>query len=116
MHRLLKDFGQVPKIKFEPHGKDVYYKAEIMRKAGLASNERSEKIGKQKKPGFQGALDEERLFLARQFVSEWNNLMHTLLKSARALVHVNYALTRNGEKVAEPIRLVQGIVLQETKI
>lgn len=111
---LLKGFGEIPKIRFYPHGKDTYYKAEIMRKTGLVNQETTQKIvALREKVGFKKARDEEHRVLARQFESEWNNLMHQLVKATRALSAINYALSELGSGMAEPIRIIQGIVVGE---
>jgi len=110
----LKGFGQIPKIKFFPHGKDVWYKAEVMRKAGLVNKETESKIeALRKQIGFDKSRDEEHRVLARAFESEWNNLMHQLTKATRALAYVNYALSKQDKRLAEPVKMIQRVVLQD---
>ena len=112
----MKCFGAIPKIRFLPHGRDCWWKAEVMRRGGLvndASQKKAEAL--RKKVGFQAARDHESRVLARQFESEWNKLMHQLTKATKALSIVNYELCKPGQRLAEPVKIIQQTAMQEMK-
>lgn len=109
-----KEFGLIPKIRFVPYGKDCWWKAEVVRRAGLVSKDTTAKVERLREDlGYQGARDREHRVLARQFESYWNKLVHQLTKAAKALSYVNYALSKQECRLAEPIKLIQQTALQE---
>ncbi|CAB1061185.1 hypothetical protein D1BOALGB6SA_5958 [Olavius sp. associated proteobacterium Delta 1] len=111
-----KTFGSIPKLKFLPFGKDCYMKAEVMRRAGLVNQELQDKVKQLRKDlGFKGARDEEHRILARRFESYWNNWMHQITKATKALSYTNYALCKQGQRLAKPVRLIQQTTMQATR-
>jgi len=109
----VKSFGLVPKLRFYPHGRSVALKAEVMVRAGQVSEARLRKAEEaRKKAGIPVGRDSLSRVLARQFESEWNNAMLQLFRSASVLGKVNMLLCRHGERLSEPVRIVQASVLE----
>ncbi len=107
-----KQFGEIPKIIFKPHGTQI--KAEIIRNAGLVNESRDKEIDQiRAKMGFVNPRDKEHRILARLFESEWNNVMFKVKKGAFTLALINNLFAVDCQQVADPVLLLQGIVMNE---
>lgn len=101
-------FGKIPKIRFLPHS--CQKKAEIMRQSGLIDPTRQREIEKLRN---KYSIRELRHGHARLFESEWDNIMLKIKKAAFTIGFINNLFVGDGERIAEPIRLLQAIVLAE---
>jgi len=107
-----KQFGKIPKIVFQPHGTQI--KAEIIRKAGFTNESRNKEIDQiRQKMGFCNSRDKEHRILARLFEAEWNNIMFKIKKSAFTMALTNNLFTSGCQRIADPILLLQDIVMEE---
>ena len=112
-----KNYGKIPKIRFRPNSQSI--KAGIMRSAGLiesVSAIRKEKLARIKdKIGYEARFrpktDRDRL--ADLFDKEWNNLMFKAKKAVFTLALLNQSFANGDEPVAEPVVLLQGIVMEK---
>ena len=105
-----KQFGEIPKIVFKPHGTQI--KAEIIRKAGLANESKDKEINQiRTKMGFTIPRDKEHRILARLFESEWNNIMFKTKKATFSMALINSLFSDDCQQVAGPILLLQSIVM-----
>jgi hypothetical protein len=103
-----RQFGRIPKIRFKPYSSQV--KAELVRQAGFIDDDRERQLERLRlKYGVGSARNKE----ARLFESEWNNIMFKIKKAAFAVGFINQIFSGSDQKVAEPIRITQEIVLEE---
>ena len=63
--------------------------------------------------GFINPRDKEHRILARLFEAEWNNIMLKAKKATFTVALINNLFTSNGQQVANPILLLQSIVMAE---
>ena len=107
-----KQFGKIPKIVFKPNGTQI--KAEIIRKAGLVNESKEKEIDQiREKIGFTNPRDKEHRILARLFEAEWNNIMFKAKKAVFTMALINNLFASGSEQVADPVLLLQGIVMDE---
>ena len=107
-----KQFGKIPKIVFTPHGTQI--KADIIRKAGLVNEPRNREIDQiRTKMGFTNPRGKEHRILARLFEAEWNNIMLKAKKATFTVALINNLFATGSEHVADPVLLLQGIVMDE---
>ncbi|MDZ7760123.1 MAG: hypothetical protein U5L00_07705 [Desulfovermiculus sp.] len=111
-----KQFGRIPKIRFSPSAQSM--KSEIMgcadltqsvskdRKSSLASLRQNISYTAQSKP----KNDTQRL--ADVFDKEWDNIMLKAKKAMFTIAFLNHLFAGN-EQIAEPVRLLQGAVMEE---
>ena len=103
-----RQFGRIPKIRFKPYCSQA--KAELVRQAGLIDDNRERQLEQlRRKYGVRSAKNKE----ARLFESEWNNIMFKIKKAAFTVGFLNQIFSGSDQKVAEPIRIMQEIVLEE---
>ncbi|GBC64175.1 hypothetical protein DENIS_5193 [Desulfonema ishimotonii] len=103
-----KQFGKIPKIKFFPHSCQV--KADIIREAGLDNKDREKELSTIRK---RYGIAESRHSHARLFEAELNNIMLKVKKAVYTVGLINNLFTQNGGQIAEPLTLLQQIVLEE---
>lgn len=103
-----KFFGKIPKIKFFPHSCQI--KAELVRKSELTNENREKKLSEIRQ---KYGIKERRHSHARLFEAEFNNIMLKLKKAVYTVGYINNLFTVNGNQVAEPLALLQQIVLEE---
>jgi len=107
-----KQFGKIPKIVFTPHGTQI--KAEIIRNADLSNESRDNGIDKIRvEMGFTNPRDKAHRILARLFESEWNNIMFKAKKATFTIALINNLFASDYQQVADPVLLLQGIVMDE---
>jgi hypothetical protein len=107
-----KQFGNIPKIVFTPHGTQI--KAEIIRNAGLTNESREKEIDKIRvEMGFTNPRDKAYRIFARLFESEWNNIMFKAKKATFTMASINNLFVSGNQQVADPVLLLQGIVMDE---
>ena len=103
-----QQFGRIPKIRFKPYSGQI--KAELVRKAGLIDDGRERQLEQlRRKYGVRSARNKE----ARLFESEWNNIMFKIKKATFTVGFLNLVFSGTEQKVAEPIRILQEIVMEE---
>ena len=103
-----KQFGLIPKIKFIPHCSQI--KSELVSNAGLLNEAKDQELKRiRQKYGIRGARNKE----ARLFESEWNNIMLKAKKATFTLALINQLFASNNQTVADPITLLQQIVIEE---
>ena len=103
-----KQFGKIPKIKFKQNG--CYIKAELIEKAGLIDESQNAKKAEIRK---KFGIREARNSRANLFESEWNNIMLKVKKAIFTAAYINQLFTTGQQTVADPIALLQGIVMEE---
>ncbi len=103
-----RSFGKIPKIIFSPHS--CYIKAQVIREAGLFNEKRELELAAIRK---QFGIKEQQYRHARLFESELNNIMLKIKKAVYTLGLINHLFTDDHSPMAEPIALVQQIVLEE---
>ena len=103
-----KQFGKIPKIKFYPHSCQV--KAGIVRSAGLENAKREKELSNIRQ---RYGIRESQHGHARLFEAELNNIMLKVKKAVYTVGFINNLFTGNGGQVAEPLALLQQIVLEE---
>jgi hypothetical protein len=107
-----KQFGKIPKIVFKPYGTQI--KAEIIRNAGLVNKSRDKEIDQiRDKMGFVNPRDKNHRIFARLFESEWNNIMLKAKKATFIMALINNLFTSGYQQVADPVLLLQEIVMDE---
>jgi len=107
-----KQFGKIPKIVFAPYGTQI--KAEIVRNAGLVNKSKDGEIDQiRAKMGFSNPRDKEHRIFARLFESEWNNIMLKVKKATFSMALINNLFATNYQQVADPVLLLQSIVMDE---
>lgn len=110
--KTTKQFGKIPKIAFKPNGTQT--KAEIVKKAGLVNEPRDKEINQIRlNMGFTNSRDKEHRILARLFESEWNNIMLKAKKGTFTIALINNLFSVNLQQVADPVLLLQDIVMEE---
>jgi hypothetical protein len=101
-------FGQIPKISFTPHS--CYVKAQIIHDSGIHSAIDEQTITLLRK---KYGIKKVRYSQARLFESELNNIMLKIKKALHTLAFINNLFSDNDTLVAEPIALLQQIVMEE---
>ena len=103
-----KEFGSIPKIRFRPNCSQI--KSELIENAELIDHSRERELNQiRQKYGIKAA----RNSLARLFESEWNNTMLKIKKATFTLALINQLFATQNQAIAEPIRLMQSIVMEE---
>jgi hypothetical protein len=103
-----RQFGKIPKIRFKPYSSQI--KAEILRQAKLIDEAKEKEIVQiRQKYGVRAAKNKE----ARLFESEWNNIMFKIKKATFTVGFLNQLFSDPNQKVSEPIRIMQHIVMDE---
>ena len=103
-----KEFGSIPKIRFRPNCSQI--KAQLIENAGLIDHSRERELNQIRK---KYGIKEKRNSLARLFESEWNNTMLKIKKATFTLALINQLFATQNQAIAEPIRLMQSIVMEE---
>lgn len=102
------EFGELVKIGFGPYACQT--KAELVRKAGLTPAGRDEELAKlRQQHGIKQVTNRE----ARLFEAEWNNAIFKVKKALFTVGLMNYLFAFPGQDIAEPIRIMQRIVMDE---
>jgi hypothetical protein len=101
-------FGKIPKISFTPHS--CYVKAQIIRDSGTNTTIDEQTITLLRK---KYGIKEVRYSQARLFESELNNIMLKIKKALHTLAVINNLFSDNDTLVAEPINMLQQIVMEE---
>jgi len=103
-----KQFGKIPKIKFYPHSCQV--KAEIVRESGIIDRNRNHELSKIRQ---KYGIKESRYSNARLFEAELNNIMLKVKKAVYTVGYINNLFTAKDSSIAEPLVLLQKIVMEE---
>ena len=106
--QLTKQFGKIPKIRLKPNSGQI--KADLIRCAGLDNESDKEEISQiRRKYGITMARNRE----ARLFEAEWNNIMFKIKKGVFTVGFLNQLFAFNNQPLAEPIKQLQQIVMDE---
>jgi len=107
-YKQTRQFGRIPKIHFNPYSSQM--KAELVRKAELIDDGREQQLEQlRRKYGIRATRNKE----ARLFEAEWNNIMFKIKKATFIVGFLNQIFSGSDQKVAEPIRILQEIVMEE---
>jgi hypothetical protein len=101
-------FGKIPKITFTPHS--CYVKAQIIYDSGTNTTIDEQTITLLRK---KYGIKKVRYSQARLFESELNNIMFKIKKALHTLAFINNLFSDNDTLVAEPISMLQQIVMEE---
>jgi hypothetical protein len=101
-------FGKIPKITFTPHS--CYVKAQIINDSGTNTAIDEQTITLLRK---KFGIKKVRYSQARLFESEFNNIMLKIKKALHTLAFINNLFSDNDTLVAEPIGMLQQIVMEE---
>jgi hypothetical protein len=101
-------FGKIPKISFTPHS--CYVKAQIIQDSGIHSAIDEQTITLLRK---KYGIKKVRYSQARLFESELNNIMLKIKKALHTLAFINNLFSDKDTLVAEPIGMLQQIVMEE---
>ena len=107
-YKQTRKFGRIPKIHFNPYSSQM--KAELVRKAGLIDDDREQQLEQlRRKYGIRATRNKE----ARLFESEWNNIMFKSKKATFTVAYINQLFASDQQTIAEPMQLLQSVVMDE---
>lgn len=103
-----KQFSKIPKIRFRPNSGQI--KARIIEKAGLIDESQNIKKAEIRK---KFGIREARNSKANLFESEWNNIMLKAKKATVVAAYINQLFATDQQTIAEPMKLLQSVVIDE---
>ena len=103
-----KQFGKIPKIKFHTHSCQI--KTDIIRAAGLIDKNRDYELSNIRQ---RHIIKPSKYGKARLFEAELNNIMFKIKKAVYTVGYINNLFTENGSQIAEPLALLQQIIMEE---
>ena len=109
-----KEMGTIPVPVFTTSANR--HKSDILHRAGLIDPKQQERLAKIRE---EFGIIPQKNHEARLFNSEWNNLAFKLKKAATTLAIANNLFTAHEEQetaLAEPVKLIQQIILQHSGI
>ncbi len=107
-----KRFGRLPTLEFKPYKAACRIKWEVIQAAGLEDmdrNQRLDDLAETLEIPVHCARDRG----ARLFNAELDNLMFGLKKHLYAVARINALFAREGQTVADPIELMQRMILPQ---